>query len=95
MNLDALQAEYDKLQSSHAELSRQLAAVNEELKPMKDIRRWVGKVISSEQSEIESKYEPKQSIAEKMRYYQKKEKGGETQGGNKSYGAGGVVIVHQ
>ena len=66
---------YDKLQSSHAELSRQLTAVNEELQPMKDIRRWVGKVLSPEQSENESKPEPKQSIAEKMRYYQEKEKG--------------------
>ena len=74
VNLDALQAEYDKLQSSHAELSRQLAAINDELKPMKDIRRWVDKVLSSEQSEIESKSEPKHSIAEKMRYYQEKEK---------------------
>ena len=74
VNLDALQAEYDKLQSSHAELSRQLAAVNEELKPMKDIRRWVGKVISPEQSENENRPEQKQSITEKMRYYQKKEK---------------------
>ena len=74
VNLDALQAEYDNLKSSHAELSRQLSTVNEELKPMKDIRRWVGKVILPEQSEIESKSEPKQSITEKMRYYQEKEK---------------------
>ena len=74
VHLDALQAEYDKMQSSHSELSRQLAAINEELKPIKDIRRWVGKVISSEQAEIESKSEPKQSITEKMRYYQEKEK---------------------
>ena len=74
VNLDTLQAEYDKLQSSHSELSRQLAAVNEELKPMKDIRRWVGKVLSPERSEVENKREPKHSITEKMRYYQKKEK---------------------
>ncbi len=79
VSLDALQAEYDKLKSSHAELSRQLAAINEELKPMKDIRRWAGKVISSEQAEIESKPEPNHSITEKMRYYQEKEKE-ETQG---------------
>ena len=75
VNLDALQAEYNKLKSSHADLSGQLAAVNEELKPMKDIRRWVGKVLSPEQSEVENKPEPKQSIAGKMRYYQGKEKG--------------------
>ena len=73
VNLDALQAEYDKLKSSHADLSGQLAAVNEELKPMKDIRRWVGKVLSLEQSEVENKPEPKQSITEKMRYYKEKE----------------------
>ena len=74
VNLDALQAEYDGLKASHAEFSRQLAAINEELQPMKDIRRWLGKVISPEQSENENKPEPKQSIAEKMRYYQEKEK---------------------
>ena len=74
VNLDALQAEYDSLKSSHAELSRQLATVNEELKPMKDIRRWVGKVLSPEQTNIESKSEPKHSITEKMRYYREKEK---------------------
>ena len=74
VNLDALQAEYNKLKSSHADLSGQLAAVNEELKPMKDIRRWVGKVISPDQTNIESKLEPKHSITEKMQYYQEKEK---------------------
>ena len=74
VNLDALQAEYDMLQSSHAEFSRQLATINEELKPMKDIRSWVGKVLSPERSEIENKPEPKHSIAEKMQYYQGKEK---------------------
>ena len=64
-------------------LALPLAAINEELQPMKDIRRWVGKVISSEQAEIESKSEPKHSIAEKMRYYQDKEKE-ETQGKTKA-----------
>lgn len=46
---------------------------------MKDIRRWVRKIISPERSEVENKHEPKQSITEKMRYYQEKEKE-ETQG---------------
>ena len=41
---------------------------------MKDIRRWVSKVLSPEQSEVENKPEPRQSITEKMRYYQEKEK---------------------
>ena len=53
--------------------------INEELQPLKDIRRWVGKGFSQEQSEIESKPEQKQSITEKMRYYQENEKE-ETQG---------------
>ena len=83
VNLDALKAEYDGLKASHAELSCQLAAINEELKPMKDIRRWVSKVISPEQSEIENKPEQKHSIAEKMRYYRDKEKE-ETQGKTKA-----------
>ena len=50
VNLDALQTEYDGLKSSHAELAGQLAAVREELKPMKDIRYWVGKVLAPEQA---------------------------------------------
>ena len=83
VNLDALQAEYDGLKASHAEFSHQLAAINEELQPMKDIRRWVGKVLSPEQSENENKPEPKQSITEKMQYYQEKEKE-ETQGKTKA-----------
>ena len=51
-----------------------LAAINKELQPMKDIRRWVGKVISPERSEIENKPKQKHSITEKMQYYQDKEK---------------------
>ena len=50
---------------------------------MKDIRRWVGKVLSPEQSEVESKSEPTHSITEKMRYFQEKEKE-ETQGKTKA-----------
>ncbi len=73
VNIDALQAEYDGLKASHAELSRQLAAVNEELKPMKDIHRRVGKGLSPEQSKNENKPEQKLSITEKMRYYKGKE----------------------
>ena len=36
--------------TTHADLKEQLAAVNEELKPMKDIRYWVSKVLSPEQT---------------------------------------------
>ena len=38
VNLDALQAEYDKLQATHTELAGQLATVKEELQPMKDMK---------------------------------------------------------
>ena len=74
IDLKALQAEYDSLKSSHAELSDQLAAVKGELKPMKDIRYWVGKVLSPEQEKAESKPEPKQSPTGQIAYLQEQQK---------------------
>ena len=68
VDLDSLQAEYSKLQSTHAERAGQLVAVKEELQPMKDIRYWVGKVLTPEQSEVEKKPEPKYSVKERLRY---------------------------
>ena len=68
VDLKALQAEYDRLQATHTELAGQLAAVKEELQPMKDIRYWVGKVLTPEQSEVEKKPEPKHSLKERLRY---------------------------
>ena len=73
VNLDALQTEYDDLKSSHAELAGQLAAVREELKPMKDIRYWVGKVLAPEQA-VEKKPEPKHSVTERLKHDSEKEK---------------------
>lgn len=70
VNLDSLQAEYSKLQTTYAELSEQLAAAKEELQPMKDIRYWVSKVLTPEQSEVEKKPEPKHSVTEKMKFLQ-------------------------
>ena len=64
--------EYDKLKATHAELAEQLAAVKEELQPMKDIRYWVGKVLAPEQ--IEKKPEPKHSPSEQIKFYQEQEK---------------------
>ena len=58
VNLDSLQAEYSNLQATYAELAGQLAAAKEELQPMKDIRYWVSKVLTPEQSEVEKKPEP-------------------------------------
>ena len=70
VNLDSLQAEYSKLQATYAELSEQLAAAKEELQPMKDIRYWVSKVLTPEQTEVEKKPEPKHSVTEKMKFLQ-------------------------
>ena len=35
---------------------------------MKDIRYWVSKVLTPEQSEVEKKPEPKHSVTEKMKF---------------------------
>ena len=74
VDLDALQVEYDKLKATHAELAEQLAAVKEELQPMKDIRYWVGKVLTTEQAEVQKKPEPKHSPSEQIKFYQEQEK---------------------
>ena len=73
VNLDALQTEYDKLKATHTELAGQLATVKEELQPMKDIRYWVGKVLTPEQA-VEKKPEPKHSVTEKMKFLQEQGK---------------------
>ena len=70
VNLDSLQAEYEKLKTTHTELAGQLATAKEELQPMKDIRYWVSKVLTSEQPEVEKKPEPKHSVTEKMKFLQ-------------------------
>ena len=67
VNLDALQAEYDGLRKSCTELSGQLATVKEDLKPMKDIRYWVSKVLTPEQAEVQKMPEPKHSVTERLR----------------------------
>lgn len=47
----------------------QLAAVQEELKPLKEIRYWVSKVLASEQAEVKKKPEPKHSVTEQIQDY--------------------------
>lgn len=64
-----MQEEYDGLRTSHADLKKRLAAVNEELKPMKDIRYLVGKVLSPEQA-VEKQPEPKHSLKERLQHEQ-------------------------
>ena len=41
---------------------------------MKDIRYWVGKVLTPEQSEVEKKPEPKHSLKERLQYEQAESK---------------------
>jgi len=74
VNLDSLQTEYDKLKATHSELAGQLATVKEELQPMKDIRYWVGKVLTPEQSEVQKKPEPKHSVTERLKFEQEQKK---------------------
>ena len=73
VNLDALQSEYDTLQASHTGLAGQLEAVKAELQPMKDIRYWIGKILTPEQA-VEKKPEPKHSLKERLQYEQAESK---------------------
>ena len=73
VDIQALQAEYTALQSTHTELANQLAAVKAELKPLKDIRYWVSKVLVPEQHTVEQKAEPKHSVKEQIAYLQEQE----------------------
>jgi len=41
---------------------------------MKDIRYWVGKVLTPEQTESQKKPEPKHSITERLKYEQEQQK---------------------
>ena len=64
----------DTLQAARAELAGQLASLKEQLQPMKDIRYWVGKVLTPEQTEPQKKPEPKHSITERLKYEQEQQK---------------------
>ena len=65
---------YDTLKETHTELAGQLATVKEELQPMKDIRYWIGKVLTPEQSEVQKKPEPKHSVTERLKFEQEQKK---------------------
>ena len=66
VNLDALEAEYSKLQTDHAAFARQLEQVQAELKPLNEVRYWVGQVLGPEQVEALDKAGDKQSVVEQL-----------------------------
>ena len=72
VNLDALEAEYSKLQADHAAFARQLEQVQAELKPLNETRYWVSQVLGSEQVEALDKTEGKRSVVEQLHEKQEK-----------------------
>ena len=66
VNLDALEAEYSKLQADHADFARQLEQVQAELKPLNEIRYWVSQVLRPEQVEVLDKTDGKRSVVEQL-----------------------------
>ena len=66
MSLDALEAEYSRLQADHAAFARQLEQVQAELKPLNEVWYWVGQVLKSEQIGTMDKAEGKQSVVEQL-----------------------------
>ena len=67
VNLDALEAEYSKLQADHTAFARKLEQVQAELKPLNEIRYWLSQVLGPEQVEALDKVEGKQSVVEQLR----------------------------
>ena len=74
VNLDALEAESSKLQADHAAFARQLEQVQAELKPLNEVRYWVGQVLGPEQMEMVNKIEEKHSIVLELHNEAKKGK---------------------
>ena len=72
VNLDALEAEYSKLQADHAAFARQLEQVQAELKPLNDVRYWVGQILGPEQVEVLDKTDGKRSVVEQLHEKQEK-----------------------
>ena len=66
VNLDALEAEYSRLQADHAAFTRQLEQVQVELEPLNEIRYWVSQVLGPEEIEVLNEAESKQSVVEQL-----------------------------
>jgi hypothetical protein len=69
-DLNALEKEHEDLSSLHDKKVIELAAVKAELLPMREIRYWIDKVLSQNETEIKSKPEPKHSIKDQMNFLQ-------------------------
>ena len=74
VNLDALEAEYSKLQADHAAFARQLEQVQAELKPLNEIRYWLSRVLGPEQVEVLDKAESNRSMGEELNKITEREK---------------------
>ena len=66
VNLDALEVEYSKLQADYAAFARQLEQVQAELKPLNEVRYWVGQVLGPEQVRVLDKLEGKNSVVKRL-----------------------------
>ena len=73
VDLQALQEEWEQLNTSHATFAKHLTSVREELKPMKEIRYWIEKVLVPD-SEVAEIPEPKHSVKDQMTFLQEQEK---------------------
>ena len=72
VNLDALEAEYSKLQTDHAAFAQQLEQVQAELKPLNEIRYWLSQVLEPEQIGAPDKAEGQKSVVKQLHEKQEK-----------------------
>ncbi len=72
VDMKFLKAEYKELDNSYGELTAELQAIQEEMKPLKDVQFWVDKVLEPEK-QVEGK-EPKQrvSVRQKLKEFEAK-----------------------
>ena len=66
VNLDALEAEYSKLQADHTAFAQQLEQVQVKLKPLNEILYWIGQVLGPEQVEELDRAAGKRSVVEQL-----------------------------
>ena len=67
VDLKKLRAESDDLTRKLKQKETELRTIQNELKPMEEIRHWVGKVLSANIDAVEKKVEPRYSIREMLK----------------------------